>query len=382
MLYMEFSKIIGQNHIKKHLQYSAEQGRIPHAQLFIAPEGVGALEMAIAYAQFVINLHVDSDEKRKANSLKFTKVQHPDLHFSFPFYGNKETILSDTYRDQWNEFITQYPYGSMKDWMKLVDVKNQQLIIPRREADNIAKKLSLKAYEGGYKVMIIWMADKMNPEANNTLLKLLEEPPHKTLFLLIAENEKEILPTIYSRCQVIHFNPLSDKDIATALMEKHQLSEDEAMTIAKTAQGNYNKAIKIAENEEDDDLPFDKWFVQWMRAAYLAKKDPSQLVNLTKWGDELSLIGRENQKLFLKHCIEVIRQAFLYNYNVKNLVYYKSKEEGFLLSNFAKFVNDKNINDFYRELNDSIYHIERNGNPKIIFSNLSIKLTRFLHKGL
>lgn len=379
---MYFSKIIGQNHIKKHLAYSAEQGRIPHAQLFIAPEGSGALPMAIAYAQLVIDLYADSDEKRKANKVKFAKVQHPDLHFSFPFVSAKNIVNSDSNREQWNQFVLEQPYGSINDWMKILEVKNQQLIIPNKEADNIAKKLSLKAYEGGYKVMIIWMADKMNTNASNSLLKLLEEPPQKTLFLLIAENEKEILPTIYSRCQVIHFNALADKEIANALIENYQLPEEDAMTIAKSAQGNYNKAIKLTEKNEDEDLPFDKWFVQWMRAAYLAKKDPGQLVNLTKWSDELSAIGRENQKFFLKHCIEVIRQAFLFNYQVKDLIYYKSKEEGFLLSNFAKFINHKNVNDFYNELNNSIYHIERNGNPKIIFNNLSITLTKLLHKGL
>lgn len=379
---MRFSDIIGQQHIKNHLMYSAKNGRIPHAQLFIASEGVGALPMAIAYAQYVIckNTADDNDGGNASCNIKFNNYQHPDLHFSFPYIsaGSSGTI-SDQYSNQWLQFVKEQPYGSFNDWLKILEVKNQQPLITVKEAENISKKLSLKSYEGGYKVMIIWMAEKMNTEVANKLLKLLEEPNEKTLFLLIAEDEKAILPTILSRCQVIHFNKLADQDIATGLIQQENVDETKAKTVAKIAHGNYNYALKEIYSTEDG-LPFDKWFVDWVRSAFKANKDAKVVSNLVSWSDELSGIGRENQKLFLEHCLEIFRQALLLNYQTNDLVYYQSKVENFKLENFAPFINDQNIFEIYKEINEAIYHIERNANPKILFTDLSIKLTRLIHK--
>src|SRR5690606_86870 len=197
---MRFSDIIGQQHIKNHLMYSAKNGRIPHAQLFIAPEGVGALPIAIAYAQYIIcqNTSDDNEGGHSSCNLKFEDLQHPDLHFSFPVYNNKteKKFSSEDFAELWFEFLKNNPYGSYTDWMKKMEIKNQQPLINVKEAEIIARKLSLKAYEGGYKVMIVWMAEKMNMEAANKLLKILEEPTDKTVFILIAEDEKAILPTI------------------------------------------------------------------------------------------------------------------------------------------------------------------------------------------
>lgn len=381
---MKFSDIIGQQHIKNHLMYSARNKRIPHAQLFIAPEGVGALPMAIAYAQYIIcqNEADDNEGGNTSCNLKFESTgQHPDLHFSFPIYTNKteKKNSSDDFYTSWYAFIKNEPYGSYFDWLRKIEVKNQQLLINVKEAENISKKLSLKSYEGGYKVMIIWMAEKMNIEAANKLLKILEEPTDKTLFLLIAEDEKAILPTILSRCQVLHFNRLSDHDIAEALQTKFAVDEHKAKAIAKLAQGNFNKALKEL-NKSDEELPFDQWFVDWVRAAFRANKDAKVVTNLVTWSEDLSSIGRENQKLFLEHCLEIFRQALLWNYQAKELVYYKSTVENFHLEKFAPFINDKNIFEIYDEINEAIYHIERNANPKILFTDLSIKLTRLIHK--
>jgi len=380
---MRFSDIIGQQHIKNHLMYSAKNGRIPHAQLFIAPEGVGALPIAIAYAQYIIcqNTSDDNEGGHSSCNLKFEDLQHPDLHFSFPVYNNKteKKFSSEDFAELWFEFLKNNPYGSYTDWMKKMEIKNQQPLINVKEAEIIARKLSLKAYEGGYKVMIVWMAEKMNMEAANKLLKILEEPTDKTVFILIAEDEKAILPTIYSRCQVLHFNRLSDEDIALGLINKERIEESKARAIAKSAHGDYNKALQSLYQKEDE-WPFDQWFVDWVRSAFRAHKEARVVTQLVSWSDTLAGIGRENQKLFLEHCLEIFRQAFLLNYQMYDLVYYQSKVDNFKLEKFAPFIHEKNIFDIYKEINDAIYHIERNANPKILFTDLSIKLTRLIHR--
>ncbi len=381
---MRFSEIIGQQHIKNHLMYSARNGRIPHAQLFIAPEGTGALPMAIAYAQYIIcqNKADDNEGGKESCNLKFKDFQHPDLHFVFPVASNEEVKsapVSDDFLSTWFEFIKNNPYASLNDWYEAIEIQKKQGNISVHEAGNILKKLSLKSFEGGYKIMIIWMAEKMNTEAANKLLKLLEEPTEKTVFILIAEDEKAILQTILSRCQLLHFNGLSENDMIQGLIEMENCDEVDAHSIAKQAQGNYNKALKLRYNVTEE-YPFDEWFVSWVRSAFKANKNARVVSDLVKWSDEISAIGREKQKQFLNHCMELFRQALLLNYNAPELVYIHPKVEGFKLENFAPFVNENNILDIFKELEDAIYHIERNGNAKVILTDLSIKLTRLIHK--
>jgi len=381
---MRFSEIIGQQHIKNHLMYSARNGRIPHAQLFIAPEGAGALPMAIAYAQYIIcqNKADDNEGGKESCNLKFKDFQHPDLHFVFPVASNEEVKsapVSDDFLSNWFEFIKNNPYASLNDWYEAIEIQKKQGNISVHEAGNILKKLSLKSFEGGYKIMIIWMAEKMNTEAANKLLKLLEEPTEKTVFILIAEDEKAILQTILSRCQLLHFNGLSENDMIQGLIEMENCDEVDAHSIAKQAQGNYNKALKLRYNVTEE-YPFDEWFVSWVRSAFKANKNARVVSDLVKWSDEISAIGREKQKQFLNHCMELFRQALLLNYNAPELVYIHPKVEDFKLENFAPFVNENNILDIFKELEDAIYHIERNGNAKVILTDLSIKLTRLIHK--
>ena len=381
---MRFSEIIGQQHIKNHLMYSARNGRIPHAQLFIAPEGAGALPMAIAYAQYIIcqNKTDDNEGGKESCNLKFKDFQHPDLHFVFPVASNEEVKsapVSDDFLSTWFEFIKNNPYASLNDWYEAIEIQKKQGNISVHEAGNILKKLSLKSFEGGYKIMIIWMAEKMNTEAANKLLKLLEEPTEKTVFILIAEDEKAILQTILSRCQLLHFNGLSENDMIQGLIEMENCDEVDAHSIAKQAQGNYNKALKLRYNVTEE-YPFDEWFVSWVRSAFKANKNARVVSDLVKWSDEISAIGREKQKQFLNHCMELFRQALLLNYNTPELVYIHPKVEGFKLENFAPFVNENNILEIFKELEDAIYHIERNGNSKVILTDLSIKLTRLIHK--
>ncbi|QTD39132.1 DNA polymerase III subunit delta' [Polaribacter batillariae] len=375
---MLFNQIIGQEHIKNHLQVSAENGRIPHAQLFVGKEGSGTLPMAIAYAQFLL---CNFSENSNACNLKCEKLQHPDLHFAFPVTTNdavKKHPVSNLFLEDWRDFVTTQPYGGLFNWLQFIGVENKQGNIGVDEAEDVVKKLQLKSYEGGFKVMIIWMAEKMNIAAANKLLKLIEEPPNKTVFILITENEEQIINTIKSRCQALHFPVLAEQDIAKTLVERENCSESEAASIAHQAEGNYNKAVHLLHNDASD-LVFEEWFIAWIRTAFKAKGNASVVQQLISWSDTIAKTGRETQKRFLEYCLQFFRQALLLNYKSENLVFMETKTR-FDLSKFAPFVHAGNILEIEKELNDAIYHIERNGNAKIILLDLSMKLTRFLHK--
>lgn len=374
---MDFSKIIGQTHLVNHLKTSASNGRIPHAQLFVGPEGCGTLATAIAYARYIL-----CGEDNQACHLKLDGLSHPDLHFAFPVATNdkvKRHAVSNLFLDDWRSFVKDQPYGNLFDWYKLLGVENKQGQIGVDEALDVVKKLALKSYEGGYKIMIIWMAEKMHNAAANKLLKLIEEPPVKTVFLLVTENEDQIINTIRSRCQVLHFPALAEQDIVTELTSNFDISQVEAVKLAHQADGNYNKAVDLFQKDSED-IQFEEWFITWVRAAFRAKGNKTAINDLLAWSETISKTGRETQKLFLNYCLNFFRQALLYNYTATDLVYLETQTQNFSLAKFAPFVHGNNILAINDELNDAIYHIERNGNAKIILTDLSIKLTRLLHK--
>ncbi len=381
---MLFSEILGQEHIKSHLTKSADSGRIPHAQLFIGPEGSGTLAMAIAYAQYILctNQNGENSGINESCNLKFQKIAHPDLHFVYPTVTTEEIKKSPKSIDfivDWREFVSENPYGGLFDWYAILGVKNKQGEIRVDDAQEILKSLALKSYEGGYKIMIVWMADKLNIAASNKLLKLLEEPPQKTVFILISENEEDIIQTIRSRCQILHFNGLSESVIAEALVSRKNVDSKTASKIAHQAQGNYNKALHLLQDDSEE-FPFEQWFVTWVRAAFKAKGNAAAIQDLIHWSEKIASLGRETQKKFLEFCIEMFRQALLLNYETPNLVYFEPKVDKFKLENFAPFVNGNNIQEIFTELSEAMYHVERNGNAKIILTDLSIKLTRLIHK--
>ena len=380
---MLFKEILGLEHIKKHLTLSADAGRIPHAQLFVGPEGSGTLPAAIAYAQYLLcsNSNGENDGENTACNIKCDSLSHPDLHFAFPV-SNSETVkshaVSNHYLTEWREFVKEQSYGNLFDWYQLIGIEKKQGQIGVDEAQDIVKKLALKSYEGGFKVMIIWMAEKMNIAASNKLLKLIEEPPEKTIFLLVCEDEEMLINTIRSRCQVIHFPPLSEDAISKALIESGVVRE-EALRLAHEANGNFNKALDLM-NKDSEDLIFEKWFVQWVRSAFKAKGNKAAIHELILWSEEVAKTGRETQKKFLKYCIAVIRQALLINYGAEELAFMKIHVDGFQLKKFAPFIHENNILEITEELESAIYHVERNGNSKIILTDLSIRLTRLLHR--
>lgn len=381
---MLFSEIIGQEHLKKHLTLSVDNGRIPHAQLFVGKEGTGTLPMAIAYAQYVLcqNAEGENTSGNDACNLKFNSLSHPDLHFAFPVAPNdvvKKHPVSKLFLEDWRKLLNEQPYCNLFDWYKQLGVDNKQGQIGVDEAHDIVKSLTLKSYEGGHKVMIIWMAEKMNVACANKLLKLIEEPPSKTAFVLISEDEEQIISTIRSRCQILHFPPLAENDIKAALIKKYSIDEAIATKIAHQANGNFNKACDLIYHDSED-LQFEEWFIFWIRSAFKAKGNKTAIHDLMSWSEEIARNGRETQKQFLRFCLDYFRQALLYNYQAKDLVFIEPKSENFKLENFAPFVHGNNIMDISNELQEAIYHIERNGNSKIILTDLSIKLTRLLHK--
>jgi DNA polymerase-3 subunit delta' len=283
------------------------------------------------------------------------------------------------YLEEWRQLLDQQPYGNLFDWYKLLGVDNKQGQIGVDEALEIVKSLSLKSYEGGYKVMIIWMAEKMNSSCANKLLKLIEEPPEKTIFILIAEDEEQIISTIRSRCQILHFPPLAEDAISSALVKNYHIEASVALKIAHQANGNYNKACDLI-YQDSEDTQFVQWFVFWVRTAFRSKGNKTAIHDLISWSEEIAKTGRETQKKFLGFCLNYFRQALLLNYGVDELVFMEPKAADFKLEKFAPFIHNSNIIGITEELQEAIYHIERNGNSKIILTDLSIKLTRLLHK--
>ena len=375
---MKFEQVLGLEHIKNHLVKSTDNGRISHAQLFVGKEGSGTLPMALAYAQYVL---CSLSEDPEVCALKCEKLVHPDLHFAFPVATNdkiKSRPVSNFFLEEWREFLLSNPYGSLFEWLGSLGIENKQGQIGVDEAEEIVKALKLKSYEGGYKIMVIWMAEKMNTSAANKLLKLLEEPPEKTLFLLVVENEDQVISTIKSRCQLLHFPLLSDDDIAEGLIAREGTDPPIAQQIANQSNGSFNKALHLLHNDDSDEQ-FEKWFITWIRAAFKAKGNAAVIQLLIDWSETISKTGRETQKRFLSYCIQFFRQAMLLNYGADSLVFLEPKSEGFDLKKFAPFVHSGNIIAINKELNEAIYHIERNGNAKIILLDLSIKLTRLLH---
>jgi DNA polymerase III subunit delta' len=379
---MLFKNVLGLEHIKNHLVTTAETGRVAHAQLFVGPEGSGVLPMALAYAQYLLcgNTGGENDGGNTVCNTKCNSLTHPDLHFAFPVSNSdkvKSHAVSDHYIEEWRQFVKEQPYGNLFDWYRQIGIEKKQGQIGVDEAQDMVKKLSLKPYEGGYKILIVWMAEKMNISAANKLLKLIEEPPNKTVLLLLAEDEEQIINTIRSRCQILNFPPLAEQVITDELLLTG-VGQTEALTIALEANGNFNKALDLL-NKDSEDLVFERWFVQWVRSAFKAKGNKGAIQELILWSEEVAKTGREVQKKFLNYCLTMIRQALLLNYNANELVYAKVHMEGFDLKKFAPFVHENNILDIVKELEQAIFHVERNGNSKLIFTDLSIKLTRLLH---
>ena len=379
---MLFSNILGQTHIKNHLLKSIENGRIPHAQLFVGKAGSGLLPMALAYAQAILaSNHTTGTKAHESCVTKVAHLAHPDLHFVFPVNTNqrvKKHPFSALFMEQWRAFALENTYGTLYDWLAYLGIEKKQGNINVDEAKQMLKTLSLKAYEGGHKIMIIWMADRMNTACANKILKLVEEPPQKTVLLLLTEHQNHILGTIQSRCQKLQFPLLPENVISSQLIEKKHLKSKKAKKISSMSNGDYHQALNLLSNLGDGNV-FENWFVDWVRTAFKAKGNKSSINSLISWSEEIATQGRETQKKFLGYCQETFRQAMLKNYTADSLLFFDAPNTKFSIEKFAPFVHQNNIFEISEALETASYHIERNGNAKIIFTDLSIKLTRLLH---
>ena len=379
---MLFSNTLGQTHIKNHLLKGIESGRIPHAQLFVGKTGSGILPVALAYAQAILASNHPKGSKAHENCVrKVANLAHPDLHFVFPVNTNqriKKNPFSNLFLEDWRTFVSKSPFGSLYDWLAFLGIEKKQGNINVDEAKEMLKSLSLKPYEGGHKVMIIWMADRMNTACANKILKLIEEPPQKTILLLLTPYEEKILGTIQSRCQKLHFPLLCEEVISNQLIENKGVESKKAKKISSLCGGDYQQALNLVDNLGDDGV-FEHWFVDWVRTAFKAKGNKGSINALISWSEEIAKQGRETQKKFLGYCLETFRQAMLKNYKADSLLFFDAPNTKFSIEKFAPFVHQNNIFEISEALETASYHIERNGNAKIIFTDLSIKLTRLLH---
>ncbi|HEY4800220.1 MAG TPA: hypothetical protein VII99_14160 [Bacteroidia bacterium] len=373
---MQFCNIIGQEEVKQRLIQSVKTGRVSHAQLFLGAEGSGALALAVSYAQYLLcKNRIAKDSCGTCPScLKSSKLIHPDIHFVYPIaIKKKETEICADVISQWRESFLENPYLSLSDWFNHLNAENKQPVISVEESAEILRKLALTTYEGEFKVMIIWHPEKMNVSAANKLLKILEEPSDKTLFLLVAENEEALLRTIVSRTQLIKINRIADEEIKNALAEKHQQTAVDAARIAYLADGNYNAALNLIGEKQDENFYLHQ-FREWMRMCF--KVD---IVSAVAWVEEIAnaKVGREKQKEFLSYGLNILRECLIVMYGDKKIMRVDGEEQDFVkkLSTLLDGNMCKQLSD---ELNEAILHIERNGSGKIIFTDLSLKFMKIV----
>ena len=363
---MLFKDVVGQETIKRRLIAEVNEGRIAHALLFSGMQGVGKLAIALAYAQYICCQNPGPEDSCGycPSCTKFAKLVHPDLHFVLPTI---KKMTSDAVLNKWRKLVTTSPYFSYEQWLDTINAENAQPIIYTHEADIITRKLSLKSNEGGYKIAIVWLADKMQVNCANKLLKLLEEPPAQTLFILITERSEELLATILSRTQRINFRPLNEESINIALQQECGIEPNQSLQIAHLANGSYTKALQTISLDEENRLFFDL-FVSLMRLSYQRKIREMKL-----WSEQVAALGRERQKRLLLYCQRLIRENFIFNRH-RNELTYMNQDEKYFASRFAPFVNERNVMGIMDELSEAQQHIEQNVNAKMVFFDFSLKM--------
>lgn len=371
---MRYEQIVGQQEAKQRLLKMVKEERVPHALLFSGREGCGNLPAALAFAQ-----HLYCQNKQETGPCgtcvscnKVAKLIHPDLHLVFPIAKSKDVRSSGDLIGEFREAFLQNPYLTLGDWFNEISAENKQPLIPVEEANEILKKLSYTSYEGSYKMMLIWQPERMNAESANKLLKILEEPPDKTIFVLISNSPEQLLATIISRVQQIPFYAAGEDEIAAALVEQYKIDAGSARQAAILANGSYSEALKVL-NQNEASVSFLNNFQTFMRLAL--KFDCTKSL---EWIDENASMGREKQKQFLQYSLEVFRDSLMYNYGDRNLVRLSGQEKQFL-EKFAPFVNRGNYERLVEEFNSNYYYIERNANPKILFMDLMLKTNELIN---
>ena len=382
---MLFSQIIGQEAVKQQLRQSIRDGRIPHAQLFAGKTGIGKLQLALAYAQYLNCPHRTAEDSCGTcpTCLQFEKLQHPDLHFVFPIVGSDE--VCDNFLAPWREIILEKGYFDLDDWHQALGVETKQSMIYEKESGEILRKLSLKPYGEGYKVMIIWQPEKMNAVVANKLLKILEEPPAQTIFLLVSEHPEQLLTTIQSRVQLVRVPQLDAETIARALQQR-DITATKATDLARVANGSYLMALKKAD-ESDENQQELRDFIALFRDAYTVGvlKDPQKkyesLKRLRQWSLDMAdgKVGREKQKHFLQYAQQQVRENYIRNMAQPELNYQLEAERDFSVK-FAPFIHDGNVEAIMNQLDLAERQIEQNGNAKMIFFDLCLQMIVLIKK--
>lgn len=396
---MLFKDVVGQREVKQHLVEMVQHNRLSHALLFLGKEGSGALPLAMAFAQYISLLPnqnnpapaeaslfgeatpevklpdtpdaADAWMQQQAAFSKAENLVHPDIHFSYPVVTKKagSPPLSADYITEWREFIKQYPYGNVYDWLQFIEAENKQGNITAQECNDILRKLNLKSFESGYKILVLWMPEYLGKEGNK-LLKLIEEPPADTLFILVAENEEAILSTILSRCQLVRIPLIDTEAVEEALIQKARVQPDQARQIANISQGNYREALHILQHADED---FGSLLREWLNATL-----KNATVTQVKCIEEIARLGRENQKQFLRyftHLLELaIRLQVLHEEGRQQVLHTLSDSEKDFVPRLNKVMGIEQQQALAEELDKAAYYIERNANVKILFHALSIKL--------
>ena len=371
-----FDNIIGQKEYIASLRTAIDNNRLPHALLISGNEGSGSLALAYAAAQYLICPHRhDGDACGQCpQCLQLGKLQHPDVHFVFPVVrkkNQKEAPISLDYMGEWRKAFLNNHYLTLNEWTATSGEENKQAGIFVAEANNIIKTLSVKPFESDYRVMIIWLPEKMNEETANKLLKIIEEPNDMTHFFLVSQEPERIIGTIQSRVQRINLPPIADVDIQQALVSRFNCPQDKAIDYARMSHGSYVEALKLLNDDEERSFYFTK-FCEMMRLSY-AKK----LFDMKEWSEELSGIGRERQKAYLQYAQQMIRENFIMNFNTPSLNYLNESERTFS-SRFHAFVNHNNVTGIMDELALAEKDIMQNVNTKMVFFDLSLKLIMLL----
>ena len=392
---MKFSEVVGQEEAKQRLLKMVQEDRVPHAMMLCGPTGSGKMALALAFASYLLGEREEtprevgglfddggslfgnpqpttSNPSAKYAEAMLKKWQHPDLHFSYPVIrptgkSAEHKMVSDDFTKEWHELLMEGPYFTIDQWLDAMKAANQQAIIGAGESDDLTRKLSLKSSQGGYKVSLIWLPERMNQECANKLLKLLEEPPAKTVFIMVSEAPEQLMETIRSRTQRIDIKRIEEKDIEEALIARRGIEAETAHRIARLSNGSWLKALDTLD-VGNESRQFLEMFISLMRFAY-----SRNVKELKKWSETVAGYGRERQKRMLCYFMQMIRENFMYNFHVPDMNYMSEEEENFA-KNFARFINEANVMEINDVLALAYRDIGQNANGKIVFFDLALKM--------
>lgn len=365
---MTFDEVVGQKDAERRLAQLMDEGRVPHAMLFCGPSGCGKMAVALAFASRLLG-----------DSPMLKHWGHPDLHFSFPTVklpsmGSEHQPVSDDFAKEWKEMLLKTgPYFTIEQWMAAMGAENQQAIITGAESDNLARKLSLKSSQGGRKVCVVWLPERMNLTSANKLLKLLEEPPSQTVFLMVSDEPEKLLETIRSRTQRFELKRIGENDISEALVSRRGIAPETARRIARSSEGSWTKALEALDAGSEEKIFFDLYSLL-MRLAYRRS-----LKEIKKWCDSVAAFGREKQKRLLAYFSRMTREYFMYNFHSPELCYMTADEEAFA-KKFSPFVNEANVIDMYELITKAQRDIGQNANSKMVFFDLALQIIIQLNK--